>query len=121
MEYATRDQAQQAIQSLSNQSLMGRLVYVREVRGLPRRQTYASTDTGLPARTARPNHDLPAPLLEVTSAVLPVAVATQAEVATVEVAEAQEGWEVAVVSSTSPTFVFHSISVVALEGQLVDY
>ena len=31
MEYATREQAQQAIQTLSNQSLMGRLVYVREV------------------------------------------------------------------------------------------
>ena len=32
VEYATRDQAQNAIQTLSNQSLMGRLVYVREVR-----------------------------------------------------------------------------------------
>jgi hypothetical protein len=32
VEYATREQAQQAIQTLSNQSLMGRLVYVREVR-----------------------------------------------------------------------------------------
>lgn len=32
VEYATRDQAQQAIATLSNQSLMGRLVYVREVR-----------------------------------------------------------------------------------------
>ena len=31
VEYATREQAQQAIQTLSNQSLMGRLVYVREV------------------------------------------------------------------------------------------
>lgn len=31
VEYATRDQAQQAIATLSNQSLMGRLVYVREV------------------------------------------------------------------------------------------
>ena len=31
VEYATREQAQNAIQSLSNQSLMGRLVYVREV------------------------------------------------------------------------------------------
>lgn len=31
VEYATRDQAQNAIQTLSNQSLMGRLVYVREV------------------------------------------------------------------------------------------
>lgn len=32
MEYATRDQAQNAVNSLSNQNLMGRLVYVREVR-----------------------------------------------------------------------------------------
>lgn len=35
VEYATREQAQQAIQTLSNQSLMGRLVYVREVRSPP--------------------------------------------------------------------------------------
>lgn len=32
MEYATREQAQQAVNTLSNQNLMGRLVYVREVR-----------------------------------------------------------------------------------------
>lgn len=31
MEYATRDEAQNAVNTLSNQSLMGRLVYVREV------------------------------------------------------------------------------------------
>lgn len=31
VEYATREQAQQAVSTLSNQSLMGRLVYVREV------------------------------------------------------------------------------------------
>ena len=31
VEYATRDQAQQAVNTLSNQNLMGRLVYVREV------------------------------------------------------------------------------------------
>lgn len=31
MEYAARDQAQNAINTLSNQNLMGRLVYVREV------------------------------------------------------------------------------------------
>ena len=31
MEYATRDQAQNAVNTLSNQNLMGRLVYVREV------------------------------------------------------------------------------------------
>lgn len=33
VEYATRDQAQQAVAQLSNQNLMGRLVYVREVGG----------------------------------------------------------------------------------------
>ena len=32
MEYATREQAQNAVNTLSNQNLMGRLVYVREVR-----------------------------------------------------------------------------------------
>ncbi|PKY07375.1 RNA-binding domain-containing protein [Aspergillus campestris IBT 28561] len=32
VEYATRDQAQNAVNSLSNQNLMGRLVYVREDR-----------------------------------------------------------------------------------------
>jgi hypothetical protein len=32
VEYATREQAQQAVATLSNQNLMGRLVYVREVR-----------------------------------------------------------------------------------------
>jgi len=32
VEYATRDQAQTAVNTLSNQNLMGRLVYVREVR-----------------------------------------------------------------------------------------
>ena len=31
VEYATRDQAQHAVNTLSNQNLMGRLVYVREV------------------------------------------------------------------------------------------
>jgi len=34
VEYATRDQAQNAVNTLSNQNLMGRLVYVREVRSL---------------------------------------------------------------------------------------
>lgn len=31
VEFATRDQAQQAVNTLSNRDLMGRLVYVREV------------------------------------------------------------------------------------------
>ena len=34
VEYATRDQAQTAVNTLSNQNLMGRLVYVREVSHL---------------------------------------------------------------------------------------
>lgn len=34
VEYATREQAQQAVNTLSNQNLMGRLVYVREVISL---------------------------------------------------------------------------------------
>ena len=43
VEYATRDQAQQAVNSLSNQNLMGRLVYVREV-GLSTCLIYTSTE-----------------------------------------------------------------------------
>jgi RNA recognition motif-containing protein len=31
VEYATREEAQNAVSTLSNQQLMGRLVYVREV------------------------------------------------------------------------------------------
>lgn len=31
VEYATRDEAQNAVNTLSNQNLMGRLIYVREV------------------------------------------------------------------------------------------
>lgn len=34
MEYATREQAQEAVGRLSNQNLMGRLIYVREVGGI---------------------------------------------------------------------------------------
>ena len=115
VEYATRDQAQQAIQSLSNQTLMGRLVYVREVWELPCHLTYAISDISPPARTARLNHALPARLLEVILAALPVAVATQV-VATAAEAEVEERWEVAVVSSTSLTFVPLSVSVVPIKG-----
>jgi RNA recognition motif-containing protein len=34
VEYATKDEAQNAIQTLSNRNLMGRLIYVREVSSL---------------------------------------------------------------------------------------
>ncbi|KIW89413.1 uncharacterized protein Z519_10267 [Cladophialophora bantiana CBS 173.52] len=46
VEYATREQAQQAIQTLSNQSLMGRLVYVREDRETEPRFTGPSARGG---------------------------------------------------------------------------
>jgi len=36
VEYATKDEAQNAIQTLSNRNLMGRLIYVREVSSLTR-------------------------------------------------------------------------------------
>lgn len=34
VEYATKDEAQNAINTLSNRNLMGRLIYVREVSSL---------------------------------------------------------------------------------------
>lgn len=46
MEYATRDQAQQAVSTLSNQNLMGRLVYVREDREAEPRFTGPSAARG---------------------------------------------------------------------------
>ena len=73
MEYATRDQAQQAVSTLSNQNLMGRLVYVREVRfkSLRLHSSHICLDRPLESfltlqgtdnryvRTARPNLALP--------------------------------------------------------------
>lgn len=72
MEYATRDQAQNAVSTLSNQNLMGRLVYVREVshrghfgilseRGFAKQYVY---------RIVRPNHASPeqTPVAGVTKA-----------------------------------------------------
>ena len=55
MEYATREQAQNAVATLSNQNLMGRLVYVREVRQPAERSTYASANAS--CRTVRPSLD----------------------------------------------------------------
>ena len=60
MEYATRDQAQAAINTLSNQNLMGRLVYVREVScNSPHRQNHA--DARLQDRETEPRFTNPAP------------------------------------------------------------
>lgn len=46
MEYATREQAQNAVATLSNQNLMGRLVYVREDREAEPRFSNPSASRG---------------------------------------------------------------------------
>jgi RNA recognition motif-containing protein len=46
VEYATREQAQNAVATLSNQNLMGRLVYVREDREAEPRFSNPSTSRG---------------------------------------------------------------------------
>ena len=70
VEYATREQAQQAVNTLSNQNLMGRLVYVREVDPLnpwlrhPFRRPYELREhvTNLfDGRIVRPSHASPDP------------------------------------------------------------
>lgn len=64
VEYATREQAQQAVNTLSNQTLMGRLVYVREVRIDRRLVNCVHADTI--CRIVRPSHVLPVLQEEVT-------------------------------------------------------
>lgn len=59
VEYATREQAQQAVAQLSNQNLMGRLVYVREVSRLKSELDWHRLTTF--QRTVRPSHDLSVP------------------------------------------------------------
>ncbi|KAI9654362.1 MAG: hypothetical protein M1821_006678 [Bathelium mastoideum] len=53
VEYATREQAQQAVSTLSNQNLMGRLVYVREDREAEPRFTGAPGRGGFEAGASR--------------------------------------------------------------------
>lgn len=50
VEYATREQAQQAVNTLSNQNLMGRLVYVREVSSTKPTVACSSFDTATASR-----------------------------------------------------------------------
>lgn len=57
VEYATREQAQNAVNTLSNQNLMGRLVYVREVCIWSALGTSTVTDPNIPVRTVKPNPD----------------------------------------------------------------
>jgi hypothetical protein len=100
VEYATREQAQQAVNTLSNQNLMGRLVYVREVS-----LTCIQWSLGLRlmecARIARPNLVLQALQREAAADSMVAHVA--ALVATLE----HHQWvaEAAVVRSMLTTFV----------------
>ena len=125
VEYATRDQAQTAINTLSNQNLMGRLIYVREVSG-PVIEVKSRLTTR--CRIVRQSHAFK---LLVAKAAVAAVVATKAMAAFAEVAVAMVadvvaitkateevvtaaveeawGWE-AVVRSTSPTFVSSLLS-----------
>jgi RNA recognition motif-containing protein len=106
VEYATREQAQNAIQTLSNQSLMGRLVYVREVSSSRTEKKSQITDRKR-IRTARPSLDSPDLPPAATSVAAVAAAALVVVAATVALATtAVVPWVVvANVSSTSPTFV----------------
>jgi hypothetical protein len=74
VEYATREQAQQAVATLSNQNLMGRLVYVREVRSTGDRLVwYWDPFADEMDRTAKPSPDS-----DLLAAALPVAEASWA-------------------------------------------
>ena len=101
VEYATKDQAQLAVNTLSNQNLMGRLVYVREVWKPPSPVNIYGNTEGI-RRIAKPNLDSQAHPLEVevvTKVVLDVA----DSVVDLEVAWLAEVVEA--VKSMSPTFV----------------
>lgn len=67
MEYATKEQAQNAVATLSNQSLMGRLVYVREVC-LPISSKLYRAHSDLCRRTANQSPDLSDQRVEVAAA-----------------------------------------------------
>lgn len=102
MEYATQDQAQTAIQTLSNKELMGRLVYVREVRPVamyhgPSAHTSRTVNLSLASRVKLPAEAVAASTAvwaEVDSAAVEVSVA---DTVVVE--------EVVVTNSTSQTCV----------------
>jgi RNA recognition motif-containing protein len=86
VEYSTKDEAQTAINTLSNRNLMGRLIYVREVR-IPTLTHSSSTDTN--HRTARLSRASTAPVVPVVAWVDP-AVASVEDLASLLVAVSVE-------------------------------
>lgn len=107
VEYATRDQAQNAVATLSNQNLMGRLVYVREVR-----MTAFALLRGCTLRFSRTGNPSPASMLlvvavEATAQVPALWDTAAAAAAAATAAQWVVPWAAAATtdSSTSPMFV----------------
>lgn len=96
VEYATREQAQNAVNTLSNQNLMGRLVYVREVHTIPQRDTNENCAYH-PGRIVRPSL--------VSSAVLPAAISEAAAASVVDSVDLLVAAAAAAASSMCRTFV----------------
>jgi hypothetical protein len=108
VEYATREQAQNAIQTLSNQSLMGRLVYVREVCLVA--QVCMTSADRFSLRIAKLSPGSPAPhhpvvILVVAAATVVVVVVATVEVVAMVVVVQWAAAAAARVSSISRTFV----------------
>ena len=103
MEYATREQAQTAVTTLSNQNLMGRLVYVREVRP-SRRNILFDNMLRMDNRTGRPSHAL-SDQPEVAAALVVVVACKVVMEAVATTMVAWEAWAAVIASSISLTFV----------------
>lgn len=98
VEYATREQAQNAVNTLSNQNLMGRLVYVREVSKKANPFTNGYPWVLICSRTGRRNPDSSVP----PAAVVALEEVCKVAIPAVLVALVVEGL---VARSTLPTFV----------------
>lgn len=115
VEYATRDQAQQAVNTLSNQNLMGRLVYVREVSHAPKIPRMIPIHSRYYFRIVKPNRALPARprLVQATMEVLPLEGVTLAP------------WVVRLpavdVKSSSTTLAIPSVVVSSLDLRVADH
>lgn len=111
VEYSTKDEAQTAINTLSNRNLMGRLIYVREVR-IPTLTHSSSTDTN--HRTARPSRALTEAVVHVVAWVDRVE-ALAVDPASLPVAVSEEdsvdlACRVAARRSSCPTYVYTCIT-----------
>lgn len=104
VEYATREQAQHAVQTLSNQNLMGRLVYVREVSRLTRDAAQQLTRSPY-HRIAKPSRASLLPPPSAAEATVECAVDSMAARTALVPALVLAVLEAVDASSTSPTYV----------------